>query len=535
VRPVTVVAAGIALAVTLAAQSQLGRLTFPTSGPAPAQAQFIRGVTLLHNFEYDEAILAFREAERLAPGFAMAHWGEALSYSQPLWYNEDVTRARDALTRLAPTPAARAAKAPTPREKGWLDAVERLFGDGDRSARQRAYADRMALLARDFPDDDEAQTFHALALLATIPEGERRPDVSLKAGAIAAAVFKKNPQHPGAAHYMLHAYDDGEHNGQALQAARTYAKIAPASSHALHMPSHVFLPLGMWDEAVASDEASWNASVAWVKRTSRTADQRDFHSLSWLHYEYLQQGRFAKARELEAMVRSAVEQSPKASATASSSHHVESEIGRGYGPMSLRNELASMRARDVVESRAFERMKEQGNFDNIDELFAVGFAGIMQGDAARGKAAIEQLQTAGRTLSDRDAAEVSRIMASELTGVLLFVSGDRERGLAEVRRAVDLEAARPRPIARPYPIKPAIELYAELLLASGDARAAMRQFSASLTRTPRRAASLYGLASAAGVAGDATEASKAAKEFLGVWRLADTSRSELADMRQLVR
>jgi len=535
-RLVPIVTAGIALAVTLAAQGQFGRIRFPTSGPAPAQAPFIRGVAQLHNFEYDEAILSFREAERLAPGFAMAHWGEALSYSQPLWYNEDVARGREALARLGPNLAARSAKAPTPKEKGWLEAVERLFGDGDRAARQRAYADRMAQLARDFPDDDEVQTFYALALLGTIPPGERRPDVSLKAGGIAAAVFRKNPQHPGAAHYMLHAYDDGEHNAQALQAARTYAKIAPASSHALHMPSHVFLPLGMWDEAVASDEASWNASVAWVKRTGRTQDQRDFHSLSWLHYEYLQQGRFAKARELEAIVRGAIEQSARASAPSSAgAHHVESEIGRGYGPMSLRNELASMRARDVVESRDFQRMKGQANFDNIDELFALGLASITLGDLGRTRASIEQLENAGRTVPDRDAAEVAHLMARELDGVLQFATSDRQRGLAELKRAADLEAARPRPIARPYPVKPANELYGELLLASGDAQGAMRQFSASLSRTPRRWASLYGLASAAASAGSMAEASKAAKEFLSVWRLADTSRSELADMRQLAR
>src|SRR5262245_61781346 len=404
VRFVSIVTAGIALAVTLVAQSQLGRISFPTSGPAPAQAQFLRAVTLLHNFEYDEAILAFREAERLAPGFAMAHWGEALSYSQPVWYNEDVAKGREALARLGPTPAARAAKAPTPREKAWLDTVERLFGAGDRPARQRAYADRMALLARDYPDDDEVQTFYALAQLGTIPQGERRPDVSLKAGAIAAAVFKKNPQHPGAAHYMLHAYDDGESNAQALQAARTYAKIAPASSHALHMPSHVFLPLGMWDDAVASDEASWTASVAWVKRTGRTPDQRDFHSLSWLHYEYLQQGRVTKARELEAIVRGAVEQAGKAPESAANAHHVESEIGRGYAPMSLRSELASMRARDVVETRDFARMKGQTNFDNVDELFALGLASITLGDLGRTKAAIDQLESAARTIPDRDAA-----------------------------------------------------------------------------------------------------------------------------------
>jgi tetratricopeptide (TPR) repeat protein len=536
VRSVFGAAAGLVLAAALSAQAPLGRIVFPTSGPSPAQRAFLRGVLLLHNFEYDEAILAFREAERVAPGFAMAYWGEALSYSQPLWYNEDVIKAREALARLAPAGIARAAKAPTGRERGYLDAVERLFGDGDRQSRLRAYADRMAALVREFPDDNEAAAFYALALLGTIPEGERRPDVSLKAGEIASAVFKKNPQHPGAAHYTLHAYDDGEHNRLGLEAARAYAAIAPASSHALHMPSHVFLPLGMWDEAVKSDEASWSASQAWVKRTGRSADQQDFHSLSWLHYEYLQQGRFAKARETADLVRRAVESASagRGSGAAAPPHHVESEIGRGYGPLSLRNELASMRARYVIESRDWTAIKGQANFDNIDELFALGVAGAALGDGARAEAAIGHLRTAAGTLPDRDAREVARIMAGELSGLLQFTRGAEAAGLAELARAAEAESARPRPIARPYPIKPAAELYGELLMASGDSRAAMTQFRRSLDRTPRRWASMYGLASAAAANGSAAEAARIGREFLEMWRLADLGRSEIADMRQLV-
>ena len=277
--------------------SSLGRIAFPTSGSAQAQPAFVRGVLLLHSFEYDEAIDAFRQAQKTDPGFAMAYWGEALAYNQPLWLNENLDKARAVLERLAPTRVARQAKAPTAREKGYLDAVERLFGDGGKPSRDRAYADRMAALHGQFPDDNEASAFYALALLSTIPAGERNVAVSLKAGGIALDVLKKNPEHPGAAHYALHAFDDGEHAAMGLQAARTYARIAPASSHARHMPSHVFLPLGMWDDAVASDESAFAASVAFAKRKGLSASQYDFHSLSWLHYEYLQQGRFAKARE----------------------------------------------------------------------------------------------------------------------------------------------------------------------------------------------------------------------------------------------
>jgi tetratricopeptide (TPR) repeat protein len=531
----SVILASFAAATAVVAQNPgLGRISFPTSGPPDAQQAFLRGVLQLHNFEYDEAILAFREAQRLAPGFAMAYWGEALSYSQPLWYNENPARAREALARLAPTPAARAAKAATERERGYLDAVERLFGSGDRAARLQSYAERMGPLARDHPDDDEAQVLYALALLGTVPEGQRNPAVALRAGELAAAVFKRNPQHPGAAHYILHAFDDGVNNRRALDAARAYAKIAPASSHALHMPSHAFLPLGMWDEAARSDEAAFNASVSWVKRTGRSIDQQDFHSLSWLHYEYLQQGRFAKAREASDIVKRALDASSSSPRSAAAPHHVESEIGRGYGPLSLRNELASMRARYVVDSRDWSQMNAQSNFDNIDQLFALGMSAVGLGDAGRADAALAQLRTAAASLPERDVREVAAIMGAELSGLVQVARGATAPGLAELARAAELEAARPRPIARPYPVKPAAELYGELLIATGDPRQAVVQFRRALDRTPRRWPALYGLASAAAAAGDTTEASRVAREFLDMWKGADPNRSELADMRRLL-
>ena len=288
----------------------LGRISFPNSGAPAAQAPFARGVLLLHSFEYDDAIAAFREAERIDPNFALAYWGEALSYNQPLWYHEEVGKARAALARLASSPAARQAKAPTAREKGYLDAVERLFGEGTKAARDQAYSDRMATLSSANPADDEAAAFYALSLLATIPSGQRNTAISLKAGGIATAILKRNPEHPGAAHYALHAYDDGEHAAMALDAARIYARIAPASSHAQHMPSHAFLPLGLWDEASKSDEAAWQTSVDLARRKGLSSAQHDFHALGWLHYEYLQQGRFDKAQSLVPLVETALANAP---------------------------------------------------------------------------------------------------------------------------------------------------------------------------------------------------------------------------------
>jgi tetratricopeptide (TPR) repeat protein len=536
--------------LSIAAQPSpsLGRISFPTSGSAQAQPAFVRGVLLLHSFEYDDAIVAFREAQRVDPAYAMAYWGEAMSYNQPLWYNENLDKARAALARLAPTPAARQAKAPTAREKAYLDAVERLFGDGNKPARDRAYRDRMAALSAQYPEDNEAAAFYALSLLATIPSGERDTAVSLKAGGIAAAILKKNPEHPGAAHYALHAFDDGEHAAMGLQAARTYARIAPASSHARHMPSHIFLPLGMWDEATASDESAFAASVAFANRKGLSPSQYDFHSLSWLHYEYLQQGRFAKAREVMQTVERVIGAggsglrpvgsggSGGSTGSGAEQHqHVESEIGRGFGPMALKSELASMKARLVTESGAWNEMKGKATFDNIDELFALGMASVRLGDAGRAEAALEQLATASKTVPDRDAREIAAIMAAEVDGLLRFSRTDHAGALAALAKAAGLEAKRPKPIARPYPVKPAAELYAETLLTAGDAGAAMTQFQAALARTPRRAASLLGLARAAHKAGNRALAAGTARDFLNAWHAADKDRPELAEARALAR
>ncbi|PYR74658.1 MAG: hypothetical protein DMF86_17885 [Acidobacteria bacterium] len=506
----------------------LGRIAFPTSGSPSAQPPFIHGVLLLHSFEYDDAIQAFREAERIDPSFAMAYWGEAMCDNQPLWFHETLDKGRDALTRLR---AARAARRVTAREDGYVDAIERLFGAGDKPARDRAYAVRMGELSRAYPADDEAAAFYALALLATIPPARPDPAVSLRAGAIASAILKRNPRHPGAAHYALHAYDDGRHAAMGLTAARIYARIAPASSHARHMPSHVFLPLGLWDEAAASDESAFAASVDWVRRHGASPAQQDFHSLSWLQYEYLQQGKFAKARELLDPVRRALE----ATAGPEAHAHVESEIGRGFAPVALKSELASMRARLVVESGSWSEMAGRPTFDNVDELLALGIASVKLRDIARAEAALEHMGKAVDLAPDADNRELAGIMRLELAGLIEMAKGNRSGALAALEQAKVHEAGRPRPNARPYPVKPAAELYGEALLEAGRPRAAVTMFQESLARTPRRAASLIGLMRAAKAAGLRVEAARAARELLAIWRSADADRSELADARAIVR
>ena len=274
---------------------ELGSIEFATSGSPAAQQRFLKGALLLHSFEYPDAADEFREAQRVEPGFAMAYWGEAMTYNHPLWMEQDRDAARKALERLAPTKEARRAKAPTERERMYLDAVEALYGDGEKEARDREYAAAMRRLHERFPDDLDAASLYALALLGTC-ERKRDTAVYMQAAAVAEEVFAKNPRHPGAAHYLIHCYDDPVHAPLGMRAARVYSKIAPAAVHALHMPSHIFFAMGMWEEAVASNEQSWAASVERAKRKGLSASDHSFHALSWLEYAYLQLGRRSDAR-----------------------------------------------------------------------------------------------------------------------------------------------------------------------------------------------------------------------------------------------
>ena len=239
-------------------QARLGTIHFPTSAGPAAQREFETGVLWMHSFEYDHAAAAFRRAQALEPGFAMAYWGEAMSYTHPVWNEQDLTLARATLERLGPTPAVRRARTPTAREQGWLQAVEILYGDGAKPRRDTLYARAMERLAEANPEDDEAKAFLSLALLG-LNQGVRDVPTYIRAGAIAEEVFRRNPDHPGGAHYMIHAFDDPTHAPLGLRAARAYSTIAPGAAHAQHMTTHIFIALGMWDDLVAQNEVAGRA------------------------------------------------------------------------------------------------------------------------------------------------------------------------------------------------------------------------------------------------------------------------------------
>src|SRR5215212_10195274 len=328
----------IMLSFTVTAQeSQLGRVEFPTSGSEKAQAHFLRGLAALHSFWYEEALEAFRESTKIEPDFAMGYWGEAMAHNHPLWSEQDIAAARQVLARIKETPKL------TERERAYLAAVKLLYGDADKAARDMAYSAAMEKVYLAYPDDLDAAAFYSLSLLGLVRGEDKSYRLQAKAGAIALEVYQKNPNHPGAAHYIIHAFDDPDHAILALPAARRYADIAPEAHHARHMPAHIFLQLGMWPEAAASNESAWESSDAWMKRKNLSVNVRDYHSLHWLLYVYLQEGRYNDAEKLLNLMKKVMSEST-----------YDNKLRPGY----YENNYANMAASFVIETERWTLANE---------------------------------------------------------------------------------------------------------------------------------------------------------------------------------
>lgn len=497
------------------ASQQLGTISFPTSAPASAQASFVRGVLYLHSFEYESAAQAFRESQRLAPDFALAYWGEAMTYTHAVWNEQDVGKARAALRRLGATPEARRGKAGTRREQMFMDAIEALYGEGSKPRRDTLYAAAMERLATTFPEDDECQSFYALALLG-LNQGVRDVQTYMRAGAIAEGVLKRNPDHPGGAHYTIHAYDDPMHAERGLHAARQYSKIAPAAPHAQHMTTHIFLALGMWDDVVSQnivaaghDHGQWQAG----------------HYTAWLGYGYAQQGRFDEARKHLETVRA-------------NYHHA---ARRGEDPS-----LLSMRAQYLINSERWTDPVASWSLDTPNagvvarsmDAFISAYAALKAGRRDVARQHYEELlrRTKGTLVADAysDNAGVPDILNRQMEALLRLADGDSASALAMLLEAARIEDRLPMEFGPPDVIKPSHELLGEVLLQSGKAGEAQREFTRALELAPRRARSLLGLGRAALAAGDKAAARTALEDLKKAWHSADPTLPEVAELNRLL-
>jgi tetratricopeptide (TPR) repeat protein len=467
-------------ALAPAQQPRLGEATFVNSGAPAAQADFLEGLLLLHSFEYDDAHEAFQRARAVDPDFAMAAWGEALTHQHPLWLELDLPSARAALESLAPTFEGRLAKAPTGREKHYLRAADALFfSSDDTDAREDAYAAEMARLHAAYPDDQDAAALYALALLTTAHEG-RDFRIYMRAAAVVEGVFAKNPRHPGAAHYLIHCYDDPVHAPLGLRAAELYADLAPEASHALHMPAHIFLALGDWDRVVASNEASWAASEARVARKQLGPELRDYHSLWWLNYGYLQQGRLEKARETIAI---AVE-----------------EAKRPGAAMMIRDHASVMRDEYLAETRDWDGAIAKLEIDvtglpvqSTVRHFMRGWAALDRDDPAAAGSELDAIREIAR-----QGGTVPVIVGRQLLGLIRIHKGETQAGLEMLESAAETEQAMPFGYGPPAVVKPSWELLGDALLELSRHEEARKAYQRSLERNPGRRLSLLGLARAAG-------------------------------------
>lgn len=509
------IAAGLALFSStdrLGAQ-ELGSIAFPTSGAAAAQPGFIEGVKDLHSFEFDEAAQAFRQAQQLDPNFALAYWGEALSYNHPLWAQLDLPSARKALERLAPTLEGRLAKGHTEKERAYLEAVNQLFyAPGDKLARDNAYSGAMARLYDRWPDDHEIAIFYALSLLGSVRPGDKGFRRQALAASIAIKVFQENPNHPGAAHFIIHAFDDPDHAILALPAARVYARIAPAAPHALHMPSHIFVQLGMWQDVVASNVAAYKAAVDLIARMHLPEGREDFHTLSWLEYANLMLGKFDDARKNVDLAKQAADRNPQNANVAGQYH--------------------TMLARYILETGKWEKIPVDGSTETPAKhesmpamagmgmrysgegswMFVAGLSAAKLGDlngAEQARAALGAMRKRVESDGDTYGAKPFAIMENEVASAAQLARGQKAEAVRLAKEAVDIESTMAAPSGPPEPIKPAQEFYGEVLLEVDKPAEAAMAFQQQLLRTPKRTPSLAGLSKATGKAGSpATSAAR---------------------------
>ncbi len=487
----------------------LGSVTFPTSASGPAQDHFLRGVTIMHSFGWKEARAEFQAAQRLHPDFAMAYWGEALCYNHPLIGEWDPETPKAVLRRLGDTPAARLAGAPTDREKGFIRAVEALFlGDGDTLARRRAYMEAMRDLYEAYPEDEEVAAFYSLSLLMAAGRGDDATRNNVLAGAIALQLLDKNPNHPGAAHYTIHAFDDPVHAPLALPAAQVFARIAEKVSHARHMPSHIFIQRGMWDQVSSSNQSAYEAAVDLYEPGDRLDDM--VHALDWGQYGDLQRGDYERAaRWIELM---------------------EGIAERAGDDHLAATRLAEVKARHAIEREDW-RPEPVTDQTPATQLQAFGLGAVHKGDFDLAESIANRLAKKAEEAASRDGYRFYysltdkplKIMNRGVAGLLEIARGNTDAGLELLREGVDIEESRRPPIGAPMPLKPAHELYGEALLAAGRPGDALALFERSLQRMPNRPLSLRGLARAHAALGDAEEARAIYARLEAGWRGRDVA------------
>ncbi|HKO57263.1 MAG TPA: hypothetical protein VJ276_15410 [Thermoanaerobaculia bacterium] len=481
-RCTSLIAALLFAATAAFGQNDVGEVAFANSGAAEAQPAFLRGLALLHNFEYADAAEAFREAQKIDPSFAMAYWGEAMTYTHPVWFQQDAEAARAALLRLGTTPAERLGKAKTERERDYLRSLDVLYGEGTKNERDVEYAEAMRALHARWADDVDATAFYALALLGTAHEG-RDFGTYMRAAALLEEVFPSHMHHPGVLHYLIHSYDDPVHAPLGMRAARLYGAVAPNAGHALHMTSHIFIAMGMWDDVIDANRRA--IAVVNKQRSARSKPAADCgHYPTWLHYAYLQESRFEEASKALEACRASAFTEPFVNAGPMDSH--EGRIA----------EYADMRAHQLASGGPLPPPAPP--VTEGPARFTLAYADVLaaRADLPALRAAVARLRalptdaTSHHTPSSHLRTEV---MLQQADALLLSASGKHAEAIALLEKAAQTETSMPFEFGPPVIAKPTYELLGDEYLAASRPADAERAYRTALARTPGRMPTVQGL------------------------------------------
>jgi len=509
-----------------AQEEKLGEVNFPISCSASAQTQFNRAVAMLHSFFFPETVKAFTAITRQEPSCAMAYWGVAISQRpNPLVAPFPAELMKNGWEAIE---AGRAAGAKTQREKDWLEALAVFFKDYDKvdlRTRTLAYEAAMARLTTSYPDDNEAAIFYALALNEAVDLSDKTYAKQFKAASILQSIEAKLPNHPGIPHYIIHSYDFAAICQQGLPAAQRYAELAPTAPHALHMPSHTFSMLGMWDESIAANIKTIAASQDYEAKNKLDGIYAGVpHSYDFMQYAYLQLGQDDKARALMAeagainKVFRPILGSETGLAAVPARYMLERQDWRGAAGLQIPPAVNAPPAKAIIH-------------------FARALGAARSGDLAAAQTDIGKLQELKAALEKASqpywAGQVGvQILAAQAW--LAHGQGDRAEALKLMRAAADLEDRSEKHVAMENRLYPMRELLADLLMEQNQPAAALPEYETSMKSTPERLRGFYGAARAATATGDKEKSAVYFGSLARLTRNADVDRAEVREAKHFI-
>ena len=497
----------------------LGQIDFPaTTRSEDARAAFVHGVLLLHLFEYPFARLEFQRARQLDPDFVMAYWGEAMVYNHPVWDEQDRDQARAVLQQLALTSEARPARTVSQKERDYIRSLQVLYGEGTKAARDRDYSRHMAEMAQRYPDDHEVRLFYALSILGA-GAGVRDTPGYMESAALSQSVFYANRQHPGAAHYLIHAVDDPVHAPLGLEAARALAVMAPDAGHSLHMASHIFIALGRWDDVVNANTRAVQVENAMAMELGRRPRHWGHYNF-WLLYGLLQQGRETDAKTLLTQAyREFIATGGDAVTDPLILDPDNSQLGS----------VVQMWARYMIETRGADAEVAAWKFD-MGEAYDPNLSyhyvrGLLSSDPENVLAHLSAFRSL-KTRLGKDVMALPRqapfdllyldrlaVIEHQLEAMLARARGDADTMMNHAREASRLEGEMPYSFGPPFVDMPSAQLLGELALELGNPAEAADAFAEQLKRSRLKAQVLFGLAHAERTSGNAEAADYAMARY----------------------